>query len=81
MVMVMVRVKIDDQGGIIIPKEIRDRRKLIGEVEIKEINEGIIIIAKKTLKWKDFFKNKLKIIWDKVQKLDLSNENLDYVWK
>lgn len=79
MVMVMVRVKIDDQGGIIIPKEIRDRRKLIGEVEIKEINEGIIIIAKKTLKWKDFFKNKLKINWDKVQKLDLSNENLDYV--
>jgi bifunctional DNA-binding transcriptional regulator/antitoxin component of YhaV-PrlF toxin-antitoxin module len=81
MVIVTVMVKIDDQDGIIIPKEIRDRRKLIGEVEIKEIIEGIIIIAKKTLKWKDFFKNKLKINWDKVQKLDLSNENLDYVWK
>lgn len=80
MVMVMVMVKIDDQGRIIIPKEIRDRKKLNDEVEIKEIDEGIIIKPKKTLKWRDFLKNKLKIDWDKVQKLDLSEENLDEVW-
>ena len=76
----MVVVKIDDQGRIIIPKEIRDRKKLNDEVEIKEIDEGIIIKPKKTLKWRDFLRNKLKIDWDKVQKLDLSEKNLDDLW-
>ena len=80
MVMVMVMVKIDDQGRIIIPKEIRERKKLTGDVEIEEVKEGIIIKPKKSLTWKEFFKNKLKIDWKKVQKLDLSEENLDIIW-
>ena len=80
MVMVMVMVKIDDQGRIIIPKEIRERKKLIEEVEIKEIDEGIIIKPKKSLTWKEFLENKLKIDWNKVQKLNLSEVNLDDIW-
>ena len=34
MVMVMVMVKIDEQGRIIIPKELREKKKLIGDFTI-----------------------------------------------
>jgi len=80
MVMVMVLVKIDEQGRIIIPKEIRERMNLNSEVEIKELDEGILIKPKASLTWKEFFQTKLKIDWNKVQKLDLSEEDLDNLW-
>ena len=80
MVMVMVMVKIDEQGRIIIPKELREKKKLIGEIEIEEIKDGLILRSKKDLTWRDFFKEKLKINWKKTQKLDLSEETLDDLW-
>ena len=80
MVMVMVLVKIDEQGRIIIPKEIREKMKLNSEVELKVLDEGILIKPKASLTWKEFFKTKLKIDWNKVKKLDLSEEDLDQLW-
>jgi AbrB family looped-hinge helix DNA binding protein len=80
MVMVMVMVKIDEQGRIIIPKEIRERKKLNDEVVLEETNEGLIIKPKSKITWKQFFKKKLQIDWNKVRKLDLSEENLDDNW-
>jgi len=80
MVMVMVMVKIDEQGRLIIPKEIREKLKLIGEVEIVEVKEGIILKPKQTLTWKKFYKDKLKMNWDEVHKLDLSEEDLTDLW-
>lgn len=76
----MVMVKIDEQGRIIIPKELREKKKLIGEIEIEEIKDGLILRSKKDLTWRDFFKEKLKINWKKTQKLDLSEETLDDLW-
>jgi len=78
--MVMVMVRIDDQGRIIIPKEIREKKRLTGEVEIEEVKEGIIIKPKNEITWNEIFKNKLKIDWNKVQKLDLSEESFDKLW-
>jgi len=73
-------VRIDDQGRIIIPKEIREKKRLTGEVEIEEVKEGIIIKPKNEITWNEIFKNKLKIDWNKVQKLDLSEESFDKLW-
>ena len=79
-VMVLVLVKIDDQGRVIIPKDLREKKKLNGEIEIEEINDGLILRPKKDLTWKEFFKEKFEIDWDKIQKLDLSEESLDDLW-
>ena len=78
--MVLVMVKIDEQGRIIIPKEIRERKKLNDEVVLEETNEGLIIKPKYKTTWKQIFKKKLQIDWNKVRKLDLSDENLDDNW-
>ncbi len=39
MIMV-IRLKVDKQGRIFIPKDIRERKGLKGEVEVVEVEEG-----------------------------------------
>ena len=78
--MVMVVVKIDEQGRLIIPKEIRERKKMTNEVILEETKDGIIIKPQSVLTWTQFFKTKLKLDWTKVRKLDLSEENFDDMW-
>ncbi len=76
----MVMVKVDEQGRLIIPKEIRERKKITNEVILEETKDGIIIKPKSALTWKQFFGTKLKLNWAKVRKLDLSEENFDDMW-
>jgi len=80
MVMALVMVKIDDQGRIIIPKDIRERKKLTDEVVLEETEQGVTIKPRSKLTLEQFFNHKLKIDWSKVKKLDLSKENLDDSW-
>jgi len=78
-----IRMKIDKVGRIVIPKELRERKKLNEKVELIEVEEGVLIravqeTAQKTLD--DLYKNKLEIKWNKASIGDLSEESLDEYW-
>lgn len=79
MVMVMVMVikgRIDDQGRIVIPKDVREKWNLKGEVEIVEIEGGVLIRPKKS-GWEDFLSRKVKVDWNRAVAVSLEKVSVD----
>ena len=82
MVMVMAdSINIDSQGRIVIPKRLRDKKGLKGELEIIETREGILLrpIKDKSKNWSKIFKKKLHINPQKVG-ISISDEGNDNLW-
>lgn len=79
MVMVMVMVikgRVDEQGRLVIPKEIREKWGLKGEVDIVEMNEGVLIRPVKG-NWKNFLTKKVKVDWNKAATVSLEGVSVD----
>lgn len=76
-VMVMEVVTLDEQGRLIIPKRIRERKGLTGEVEILEAEEGVIIRPKKTKNWDNVLKEKLGVDWASALAVSLEGISMD----
>ena len=72
MIPLAIKGEVDNQGRIVIPKEIRERKGLKGSVEIEETEEGIIIRPPRDLvaKWKKIFENKLKVGQKQIEKTE-----------
>ncbi len=78
-----IRKKIDKVGRIIMPKDLRERKKLNGKVEPIEVEEVVLIRAVQDEMQKildDLYKNKVEINWNKTSIGDLSKERLDKYW-
>lgn len=76
-VMVMEVVKIDRQGRLIIPKTIREKKGLTGEVEIFEVEEGVILKSRKARTWDSILNDKLKVEWSKALAVSLEGVSVD----
>jgi len=77
MVMEMVEtVTVDPQGRIVIPKEIRERKRLQGEVEIIEVEEGLLLRPSRR-EWDKVFGEKVKVNWRKALSVSLENISMD----
>jgi|GEM_PF-1670630 len=70
-------VKIDPQGRVVIPKEIRERKGLKGVVEVVETEEGVIIRPLKAKSWKPLFRRRIRVDWDRALAVSLENLNVD----
>jgi len=77
MVMVMEVVKIDSQGRIIIPKSLREKKGLNDEVEILEMEEGIILRPKKDKSWDEILSKKIKVDWSNALTVSLESLSID----
>jgi len=76
-VMVMViRLKVDKQGRILIPKDIRERKGLKGEVEVVEVEEGLLIRPFRK-SWDNLFAKKVKVDWSKALTVSLEDVSVD----
>lgn len=73
--MVLV-VRVDRQGRIVIPKEVRERKKLEGEVEVVEVEEGVLVRSHRR-EWDRFFANKVGVNWQKALAVSLENVSID----
>lgn len=77
MVMVMViKGRVDEQGRLVIPKEIREKWGLKGEVDIVEMNEGVLIRPVKG-SWKNFLTRKVKVDWNRAAAVSLEGVSVD----
>jgi len=77
MVMEMVQtVGVDQQGRVVIPKELRERKKLQGEIEIIEVNEGLLLRPLRR-EWNKIFDNKAKVNWHKALAVSLESISID----
>jgi len=77
MVMVMEVVKIDSQGRIVIPKSLREKKGLNDEVEILEMEEGIILRPKKGKSWDEILSKKIKVDWHNALTVSLESLSID----
>ena len=76
-VMVMViRLKVDKQGRILIPKDIRERKGLKSEVEVVEVEEGLLIRPFRK-GWDNLFAKKVKVDWSKALMVSLEDVSVD----
>lgn len=76
-VMVMViRLKVDKQGRILIPKDIRERKGLKGEVEVVEVEEGLLIRPFRK-GWDNLFAKRVKVDWSKALTVSLEDVSVD----
>jgi AbrB family looped-hinge helix DNA binding protein len=77
MVMAMAeKTKIDKQGRVLIPKELREKIGLTGEVEILEVDRGIFLRPLEK-SWDDLFKTKLKVDWQRAMTVSLEDYSID----
>ena len=79
MVMVMVMVikgRIDNQGRLVIPKDVREKWRLKGEVDIVEVDDGVLIRPRKG-GWKDFLSKKVKVDWNRAVAVSLEKVSVD----
>jgi AbrB family looped-hinge helix DNA binding protein len=79
MVMVMAMVikgRVDDQGRLVIPKEVREKWRLKGEVDIVEVDDGVLIRPRKS-SWKDFITKKVKVDWNRAVAVSLEEVSVD----
>lgn len=77
--MVMAVAKVDRQGRIIIPKSLRDKKGLTDQVELVEVEDGIIIRPKKASSWDHMLSKKLKVEWSNALTVSLEKLSLDDV--
>ncbi|MCP8308301.1 MAG: AbrB/MazE/SpoVT family DNA-binding domain-containing protein [archaeon] len=70
-------VKIDSQGRIIIPKSLREKKGLNDEVEILEMEEGIILRPKKDKSWDEILSKKIKVDWSNALTVSLESLSID----
>ena len=75
--MVMEVVKIDEQGRLVIPKGIRERKGLKGEVQVLETEEGVIVKPRKAVSWDEMLDRKVKVDWSKALTVSLEDISLD----
>ncbi|MGQ9722590.1 MAG: AbrB/MazE/SpoVT family DNA-binding domain-containing protein [Candidatus Jordarchaeum sp.] len=68
--------RIDDQGRLVIPKDIRKKWRLKGEVDIVEVEDGVLIRPKKG-GWKDFLIKKVKVDWNRAVAVSLEKVSVD----
>jgi len=77
MVMVMViKARIDEQGRLVIPKDVREKWNLKGEVEMVEVEGGVLIRPKKG-GWEDFLSRKVKVDWSRAVAISLESVSVD----
>lgn len=77
MVMEMVsHVRVDRQGRIVIPKDVRDRKGLKGEVEVIEVEEGVLL-RPPTRRWDELLGKKVRVDWKKALTVSLENFSVD----
>ncbi|MEM3563222.1 MAG: AbrB/MazE/SpoVT family DNA-binding domain-containing protein [Candidatus Freyarchaeota archaeon] len=72
----VIKGRIDDQGRIVIPKDVREKWNLKGEVEIVEIEGGVLIRPKKS-GWEDFLSRKVKVDWNRAVAGSLEKVSVD----
>ncbi|MEM2135102.1 MAG: AbrB/MazE/SpoVT family DNA-binding domain-containing protein [Candidatus Jordarchaeaceae archaeon] len=72
----VIKGRIDDQGRIVIPKDVREKWNLKGEVEIVEIEGGVLIRPKKS-GWEDFLSRKVKVDWNRAVAVSLESVSVD----
>jgi len=70
-------VKIDDQGRLVIPKTIRERRGLDGEIELLETDEGVLLRPKRERSWEQLLCEKLKVDWSRALSISLEDVSID----
>jgi AbrB family looped-hinge helix DNA binding protein len=75
--MVMEVVKIDEQGRLVIPKTIRERRGLEGEIEVLETDEGVLLRPKREGSWEQLLGEKLTVDWSRVLAISLEDVSID----
>ncbi|MBS7250656.1 MAG: AbrB/MazE/SpoVT family DNA-binding domain-containing protein [Candidatus Freyarchaeota archaeon] len=72
----VIKGRIDDQGRIVIPKDVREKWNLKGEVEIVEVEGGVLIRPKKS-GWEDFLSRKVKVDWNRAIAVSLEKVSVD----
>lgn len=70
-------VRIDPQGRILIPKNIRDKAGLAGEAELVPVRDGILLRPRKPASWEQFLKDKLKVDWKRALTVSLEGSSVD----
>lgn len=75
--MVMEVVKIDDQGRLVIPKTIRERRGFDGEIELLETDEGVLLRPKRERSWEQLLGEKLTVDWSRAISISLEDVSID----
>ena len=70
------RAKIDKQGRVIIPKELREKLDLKGEIEIIETEQGLLIRPLRK-SWSKLFSKKVKVDWRRALAVSLENASVD----
>ncbi len=75
--MVMEVARIDEQGRVVIPKTIRERRGLTGEVEILEVEEGVVLRPRRERSWDSVLSKKVKVDWSGALVISLENVSVD----
>jgi len=70
-------VRIDPQGRILIPKNIRDKAGLAGEAELVPVRDGILLRPRKPISWEQFLKDKLKVDWKRALSVSLEGSSVD----
>lgn len=70
-------VKVDEQGRLVIPKALRERRGLTGEVEVLETDEGVVLRPKRGKAWDSLLNEKLRVEWGKALAVSLEKMSVD----
>ena len=79
MVMVMemvISVRVDQQGRIVIPKEVRERKGLKGKVEVIEVEGGVLLRPLRRV-WDKVLAEKVKVDWKGALAVSLENFSVD----
>ena len=70
-------VKIDEQGRLVIPKTIRERKGLNGEIELLETSEGVLLRPRKERSWEPLLGEKLRVDWSRALSVSLEDISID----
>lgn len=73
----MEMVKVDGQGRLVIPKDIRERRGLTGEVEVLETDEGVVLRPRRAKAWDSVLNGKLRVDWGSALAVSLEKVSVD----
>lgn len=70
------KTKIDKQGRVLIPKELREKVGLTGDVEILEVEQGLFLRPLEK-SWDILFKKKLSVDWKRAMTVSLEDFSID----
>lgn len=77
MVMVMEVVRMDEQGRLVIPKGIRERKGLTGELEMRETEDGVVLRPRRQRSWDVVLSRKLRVDWSRALSVSLEKRSTD----